>query len=639
MSDTDAPPPDGAEDAAPVAARTGVASWLRTLRFHEVRGRLAQWLRRFHFHDPHRTLGQFVFATTVAHTLFFTLLLLFIDCFSPFGLEQADRQQAAQVMQRLLAPMHPWIEGYGRKLIPGASAPDSPSGQTPGQKAVTVVTIDRAYFSDQHVGSSGKPVWPLPVYNLFGIISQVASARPRAIFLDLVFPIAPRELTAGKSADRDEVLIQLANRLRAIRPAVPILIGEAIDLPEGAINAQCGATPYVDLTELAGTQVTARTFRAALAGAPNIHFVAVSQMALDEGDYALGPVRVGQPGGCQLSSGANSAYLASPALALAKLYADGCPHNHVAADDACADTRFTALMKEVVIRPGAGELMAYSIPNATSPSKDKLTGSLTTLWGSNLGPELKRTVRAGTGGDACIDEFNAPWLDIGRMIGRGLAGHDEATVQTHRCVYIDNLSAGQAGQGLRFDDGTPPALNLDRAFLTNRLVIIGADVPQARDYQLSPVNGTVAGAFIHAVAVENLLSMGSDFHWRQDDAPFVAQLVALALAVALRVATAVNSRTSCPWEQRRGRVWWLGLRLLLGAAVGILLAVMLGLYMFVRYDISLADLAGPVLLVALSAIEAMQEAFRDVLSEMVASWAEARKRWRSASPGSTHKAA
>ena len=48
-------------------------------------------------------------------------------------------------------------------------------------------------------------------------------------------------------------------------------------------------------------------------------------------------------------------------------------------------------------------------------------------------------------------------------------------------------------------------------FIKDRVVLLGVDLTQAGDYYESPVNGNIPGVYVHAAAIENLLTRGFYF--------------------------------------------------------------------------------------------------------------------------------
>jgi CHASE2 domain-containing sensor protein len=77
--------------------------------------------------------------------------------------------------------------------------------------------------------------------------------------------------------------------------------------------------------------------------------------------------------------------------------------------------------------------------------------------------------------------------------------------------------------------------------LKDRIVIYGADIPLEKDYVYSPVHGLIPGVFIHAMAIDNLLTFGDRFihrsqgneTFRRDFTEFQPFLLMLVLAVAV----------------------------------------------------------------------------------------------------------
>jgi hypothetical protein len=105
--------------------------------------------------------------------------------------------------------------------------------------------------------------------------------------------------------------------------------------------------------------------------------------------------------------------------------------------------------------------------------------------------------------------------------------------------------------------------------LTGKVVIYGSQVAPRKDLVLSPVHGKIDGAFIHAMALDNLLTWGEQsvirrapegwFHkdWTEFE-PFVLMaLVAFAVAWHRRILVRGNSRAHSIDEIRRKDEWFL----------------------------------------------------------------------------------
>lgn len=74
------------------------------------------------------------------------------------------------------------------------------------------------------------------------------------------------------------------------------------------------------------------------------------------------------------------------------------------------------------------------------------------------------------------------------------------------CPYSRTLPAA----ALSAND--PAARQLQREFLTDKLVIVGAAIEGAPDLILSPVHGKIPGAYLHAMALDNLITQGADYN-------------------------------------------------------------------------------------------------------------------------------
>lgn len=74
------------------------------------------------------------------------------------------------------------------------------------------------------------------------------------------------------------------------------------------------------------------------------------------------------------------------------------------------------------------------------------------------------------------------------------------------CPYSRTLSAA----ALAAND--PAARQLQQEFLTDKLVIIGAAIEGAPDLVLSPIHGKIPGAYLHAMALDNLITQGAGYN-------------------------------------------------------------------------------------------------------------------------------
>jgi hypothetical protein len=73
------------------------------------------------------------------------------------------------------------------------------------------------------------------------------------------------------------------------------------------------------------------------------------------------------------------------------------------------------------------------------------------------------------------------------------------------CVYHDTLSAG---------DLIPSSVEENDALskqLAGKIVMVGADVLASPDLVVSPIHGPIPGVYLHAMALDNLLTYGTDY--------------------------------------------------------------------------------------------------------------------------------
>jgi CHASE2 domain-containing sensor protein len=146
-----------------------------------------------------------------------------------------------------------------------------------------------------------------------------------------------------------------------------------------------------------------------------------------------------------------------------------------------------------------------------------------------------------------------------------------------------------------------------RELLAGRFVMVGASVSGIADWHQSPVHGQVPGVVLHAMALDNLLSLGT--RYATELSGFVSTVVATVLLVILAF---VAPRVHLQWRERNDRrlaaaalAVWLGLAGFLawsGASGGtVFAAVAIGLALDL---IAPMQTFGYVLIVVLSAIGA-----------------------------------
>jgi len=155
-------------------------------------------------------------------------------------------------------------------------------------------------------------------------------------------------------------------------------------------------------------------------------------------------------------------------------------------------------------------------------------------------------------------------------------------------------------------------------FLKDKFVVVGADFPGMRDRVLSPVYGSVPGAYAHAVALENLLKMGSSYYRVYPDTPWWLQIVNFFVVTVVLFATLLflerdkieddliakiaHDRRRSPWKAVRGAFADLGQCAL--ALIGLMIVLFAISYvLFVLCRIAPLNWLGMALLVAVSSAE------------------------------------
>lgn len=120
-------------------------------------------------------------------------------------------------------------------------------------------------------------------------------------------------------------------------------------------------------------------------------------------------------------------------------------------------------------------------------------------WGIHLAPEQMRI--------ADIAHCSAPegfWKDIGTELAQAifwkLSGAEKS-----RCLYNFTLSASD------LEVSAPEDRALLTKLLRDRLVLVGANITSTGDLVHSPVHGKIPGVYLHAMALDNLVTLGMDY--------------------------------------------------------------------------------------------------------------------------------
>jgi CHASE2 domain-containing sensor protein len=145
------------------------------------------------------------------------------------------------------------------------------------------------------------------------------------------------------------------------------------------------------------------------------------------------------------------------------------------------------------------------------PSRDGKADRLSLTWGFGGSPQ-SAAFNGRAQDDACIMQ-NTNFLTrlaaaaraflnaLGRALFSQRGVRDAAEI---RCIYNDSLNAATLLSGRN-----EAAME---AMLSNRIVLIGSSHRQSGDLQSIPHVGVVPGVFVHAMALDNLIEWGPNYH-------------------------------------------------------------------------------------------------------------------------------
>jgi hypothetical protein len=470
-------------------------------------------------------------AQRLTATVLVVALIQFVaEVFNPFSMSDAVNARAANVLQAVAAPFY--------------SAP----GGTLGQQAVTVVLIDQRYFETIADGpEGGRPSWPLPVRTLtMGILRTIIDANPAALFIDTTFADTPREIVPGGLVDRErsatrlgELLRLLANRKpessAAHRAPLPLLLAEGFsDGPGYTDNAGCPIR-YVPTEDIARRSETATAVREAMfrPGSPPDPLPAnlemVDSSTITPSGYLLAPTRTGPGRDCHIRHDRHEGYIASPALALYRAYGTRC--DLLKAPGCKAARAFASALYRAPAADAAGVHSYRVVLSGEGKGHDgaaavaaRVEGTLSPRWGVLMTKKMRNTFAGRAGADVCRPQFFGGTKLFGRTDWFGVR-IDAVTLYLVQmfhpverifgarlqrpCAFIDTLSAADL-LDQRSLSGSGPG-SVARDFIKDRIVLLGASIPQVGDRFVSPVSGDLPGIYQHAVALENLVTSGGNY--------------------------------------------------------------------------------------------------------------------------------
>jgi hypothetical protein len=435
--------------------------------------------------------------------LFGFLIASVAIAFDPLGLSDAADRLSERLIFGLLAPLE---------------------GDRPGRDEITVVLVDDAFLAAVETSSGDKRevTWPLSRQDQYDrIVEPILERNPRALFLDWVWYGEDAPAPNGKDPDLADLVAYLDAWARTEKAlSAPRLI--LADRPPRLCSEQEARRslpdcipPYEpkDLRGCAFRWTTAeRLYKVSQAARPigeltknsaRIERVPIRWWGRED-RYPLAPLALTLetekvPARCDPFGPAND-LVPSAALAMFShwcLRADGTREDH----DLC---------RERPLRTRA-RVAGYALHRLPPALADALATPSTPFWLAGQS-DLMRSIRAELGPDArdhpCMQrDREGAWERMTAAL-RLRAAREEEAVAYDRCYAIDTISAADLG---RAADGARTGLS-DRALdalLADRLVLVGLDLDAAPDRTASPVHGTAPAVMLHAAALENLISDGT----------------------------------------------------------------------------------------------------------------------------------
>lgn len=199
----------------------------------------------------------------------------------------------------------------------------------------------------------------------------------------------------------------------------------------------------------------------------------------------------------------------------------------------------------------------------------KEASDMLVAWGNTVPPgDAAKTPCAPITG-----ESNSRWNGLVSAIGSGLtkaANAESNWDQLQPCTYHRWINPK-----VFFDKDSGPAL-LQRETIAGSYVFIGAAIDGAGDTVVSPVHGKLPGVFLHAMALDNLLSFNGRYfrtaNWQTKNLDTVVQVVMIFLCYLLGRLIFVDKP---PPSTRFAAVGWFAQRLAAWAGVAIMAIALL----------------------------------------------------------------
>lgn len=398
-------------------------------------------------------------------------MLFLIVMFDPFGFESATLEASRTVRDRITAALH----------------------HATGAPHISVVLVDDDMLT---LWSRDTPPdegfgWPPALEHWEILLETILAHRPAAIFLDVA--LSTRRGTAGELARLAATIAQDGTDAAA---RAPVILGDL----GGLARANNARAPACDNSATPGrTSVLGPLACAA-------HAVVWFDLPLSEADRRAYPLHA------SVEIGGEAVSRPSPATALL-----AAAYPRLCAEGRASLPGCTAWPNGVI-----GENIPGLVPRWS-------------LWGPR---ELTNTPLPSSRADevvlrqSCVVKSASPWgpqrlftayvrIPLAELFGNApklaaqVAGADlwsgGARAPCNPIVTVHSAALMRSGAARNA---------LLHQVLRDRVVLIGAGYTGSADLVASPVHGPVPGVFLHAVALENLLSLGSRFDAEPDKAKF-----------------------------------------------------------------------------------------------------------------------
>lgn len=429
-----------------------------------------------------------------------------IGTLDPMGLDAAADRHSAAVVSRITAPF------YGRTPFYSNSRPV-------GRDQITVVEVSDETLRQANI------VWPPPrgfYTQMLDVLAPEKGRRPKAIFLDYIFLSDLRdpeghdrfiaklaEITAAdKWRDQPGCRVTPAAKISCIIAAggTPVIIGKPFP-PD-----VCAAGQGDDVASLARLDEAAVVVPLGWPGAPDEARPVLSR------DYYR--AQSGAGGGCPFLNGEPPA---EPAPAPDPL-ADTPPAPPPPVwrgvgeyDLAPAGAMLVALCEGERQARVHGAVTGTAACHAILDDKGALTWTgpdeMSVAWGSIAKPEYLDFRARIYPDDAperdkdCRKESRWRFIELGWLQASSAIGENQAATQVP-CPYHPTLDYGLVRAEVF--GGTDLGREIQRDYLQDHIVLVGAAMVASTDWVDSVVHGRLAGVHYHAMMLDNLMEKGAN---------------------------------------------------------------------------------------------------------------------------------